>query len=62
MNQVLSDLKTGSIELILRSTNLYVSNGDLLESTIRAFHRGTVVPSGSNGLEDTLYLLEEALL
>ena len=34
MNQVLSDLKMGSIELILRGTNLYVSNGDLLESTI----------------------------
>ena len=37
MNQVLSDLKTGSIELILRGTDLYVSNGDLLESTISGF-------------------------
>ena len=30
----LSDFKTGSIDLILRGIDFYVSNGDLLESTI----------------------------
>ena len=34
MNHGSIGFKTGSIELILRGTNLYVSNGDLLESTI----------------------------
>ena len=34
MNHGSIGFKTGSIELILRGTDLYVSNGDLLESTI----------------------------
>ena len=39
MNQDLSDLKTSSIDLILRGTDLYVSNGDLLESTINSHQK-----------------------
>ena len=37
MNQRSIGFKTGSIDLILRGTNLYVSNRDLLESTIRLY-------------------------
>ena len=36
INLDLSDFKTGSIDLILRGIDLYVSNGDLLESTINS--------------------------
>ena len=37
MNQRPIGFKTGSIDQIWRGTNLYVSNGDLLESTINEF-------------------------